>query len=264
MQALTLNDLTYSAPAALAEAPRAGLSKHYSFLPTSRVLEALTQDGWAIAEARQTRSKIADRSSFRKHLITLVERDVLANYGISSEVPRILLSNSHDGGAAFRLQAGLFRLVCSNGMIVSDGLIQSVAIRHSRRTIDEVVETAGAFRANSELIADHVEKFKATELSPAAAVEFVRQAIALRFSDDSDALVAMDDLLRPQRPQDVGNDLWRVFNRSQEWLLKGGFPVYRNTGKDWTERTARGIKAIDENSKLNTGLWALAEQFSLS
>ncbi len=34
--------------------------------------------------------------------------------------PQILLTNSHDGKAAFNFRVGIFRLVCSNGLVISD------------------------------------------------------------------------------------------------------------------------------------------------
>jgi hypothetical protein len=259
MQALTLQDIKDLAPAALAEAPSARVSPHYSFLPTRAVADALGQEGWVITEARQAYSRLRN-PDHAKHQVAFTHRDILAKH--LDEVPRIYLSNSHDGGAKFWMRAGVLREICSNGMTVSDGLVQAVGIRHSHRTIEQVIETAQAFRANGDLIAGHIADFKATELSPAAAVEFVRQAIALRFPDDSGLVVEIQAILKPKRSQDVGNDLWRVFNRSQEWLLKGGFPVYTQGAKDWSTRDARAIKAIDESTRLNTGLWSLAEQFS--
>jgi Domain of unknown function (DUF932) len=262
MQAYTQTLLATAAPAALGTAHRAGLSNNYSFLPTSAVVEALETDNWTVVEAKQARSRNPEREPFRKHQIILADRETLKGaYTIFSEIPRVILSNAHDGGAAFKLQAGLWRCVCSNGMVVSDGLIQSVSIRHHKRTIEEVLGTAQAFRANADRIGEHVTTFKETKLSPAAAVEFVKQAIALRY-DDSEQVVAIEDILRPVRSEDAGDDLWRTFNRAQEHLLKGGFPVYRQTERGWVQRNARAIKAIDESSRLNTGLWDLAEQFS--
>jgi len=45
--------------------------------------------------------------------------------GIDSLVPEIVLTNSHDGYASFQLMAGVFKFVCSNGMIVADSLVEN-------------------------------------------------------------------------------------------------------------------------------------------
>jgi hypothetical protein len=39
--------------------------------------------------------------------------------------------NSHDKSSAYQLHCGLFRLVCTNGMVVSDGTFQRISIKHS-------------------------------------------------------------------------------------------------------------------------------------
>jgi hypothetical protein len=264
MQALTHSELLALAPAALATTPDERVRPTYSFLSTRAVVEALAQDGWGVADAQQTLSRYWRNLESAKHRVILADAELLrtGRMSIFAETPRIILTNSHDGGAKFTLQAGMFVTACFNGLYVSEGLVQAVGIRHSRRTTEEVVTTARAFRAEADRIAEHVAGFKATELSPAAAVEFVKRAIELRHSADSEAVVEIQDILAPQRASDAGDSLWKTFNRAQEWLVKGGYPVYRLKGRDWAHRAAAPIKALDLSAKLNTGLWDLAEQFS--
>lgn len=263
MQAPNIELLKFNAPAALATTPDSRVKPTYSFLSTRQVVEALSQDGWGIADADQTRSRFPSRATSAKHRVILADRDVLSRgFGVFTESPRIILSNSHDGGAKFWMQAGLFRTACLNNLFISEGLVQAIGIRHSRRTTEEVIAAARTFRAEADRIAEHVAGFKALELSPAAAVQFAKQAIELRHSGDPSVVVAMDDVLRPQRAQDVGNSLWKTFNRVQEWLVRGGYPLYQRTTTGWSDRPAKPIKALDKSAKLNTGLWDLAEQFS--
>jgi len=93
--------------------------------------------------------------------------------------------------------------------------------------------------------------------------QFARRAIELRHAG-SEGVVAIEDILTPVRKEDAGNSLWVRFNVAQEKLLKGAYPVYHRSKNDWSVRDARPIRSIDESSKLNTGLWALAEQFSVN
>jgi Domain of unknown function (DUF932). len=263
MQVNTEYLLRSAAPAALATAPREGLSEAYSFFDTRALVDALETDNWTVTEARQAGGRYTPIHT-RKHQLTIADRDVAAQKGIG-EYPRVLLSNSHDGNAACKLQAGLWRMICSNGIVISDGFIQSVSIKHSRRTIEEVVQAAQAFRANAGRIGEHVVKFKEVKLTPAAAVEFAKQALRLRFGEAPSVVVKPQDILSLQRTEDSGNDLWSVFNVAQEWLLKGGFPVTKVEPLfQSTVRHARPIKSIDDSGRLNTGLWDLAEQFSLN
>jgi hypothetical protein len=143
-------------------------------------------------------------------------------------------------------------------------VVQSVRIPHTHQTIEHVLAAADSFRKNTELIGEHVDAFKARLLSHAEVVEFGRRAIGLRQDPKSEGVVAIDDILKVKRSGDEGNSLWRVFNRAQEWLLKGEYPIYTWTEQGWTEHNARPIKGIDQNTSLNMALWDLAEQFSLN
>jgi hypothetical protein len=264
MQVQTQSLLEQTAPAALASAPREGLSEAYRFYSTSALVDALETDNWTVVSARQTAGRKSD-PRYRKHELIIADKAHFEYQGNIGEFPRVIITNSHDGEAACKLQAGLWRMVCSNGIVISDGFIQSRAIRHTRRTIEEVIVAAHDFRSNADRIGEHVIKFKEIDLTPAAAVEFAKQAIALRFKPAPGTVVQAEDVLAIQRAEDAQNSLWSVFNRTQEWLLKGGFPVTRvGSFFEASTRKARPVNSIEDSSKLNTGLWDLAEQFSLN
>lgn len=259
------SELRANVPAALATEPAKRVSEKYHFYPTSEIIDALASENWGIIEAQTAKSRHNSIPlKYRKHSLAFADRDILKVKSRLPEIPRILLTNAHDGNAALRMFAGLYRFICSNGMVLADGVIQSVRIPHTHRTIEEVVATAQAFRANTELIGEHVDAFKARELTPAEINQFGRWAITLRHPKNSDSVVAPDDILAVKREGDAGTDLWRVFNRAQEWLLKGGYPIYRHTEAGWDQHTARPIKGIDQSSELNAQLWELAERFTLN
>ncbi|HWO33287.1 MAG TPA: DUF932 domain-containing protein, partial [Candidatus Acidoferrum sp.] len=47
---------------------------------------------------------------------------------------------SHDKSSAYQLHCGQFPLVCTNGMVVSDGTFQRISIKHSGFNPDSVIE----------------------------------------------------------------------------------------------------------------------------
>ena len=83
---------------------------------------------------------------------------------------------------------------------------------------------------------------------------FGTDAAKLRFDDPDEMTV--NSVLQARRTQDADNNLWTVFNRAQENLLRGGFMV--NGGR----RSSRTITSIDKNLELNTSLWDLASNYS--
>jgi hypothetical protein len=261
---ITKHDLQGLAPAALAKHASPNVSAKYHFYPTRTIIDALLAENWAVIEAKTANSRSNAPIQYRRHALAFADRDILKSKKHYSEIPRIVLTNSHDGNAALKMFAGIWRFVCSNGMVVSDGVVQSVRIAHSHRTIEEVVQAAQAFREHTELVGEHINAFKAKVLTDAEVREFARCAIVLRQPQNSDSVIAPDDILAVKRADDAGNDLWVTFNRVQEHVLQGGFPIYRHTDSGWVERTARPIKGIDQSRELNTQLWDLAERFSLN
>lgn len=256
---MQLTDLRYYAPAALAEARNlTTTSEAYNFISTRQVLEVLVKDNWQIVDARQNGSRSRD-PIFARHEITLSDPR-LQMKEVGDVRPQFYLGNSHDGSTAYRMQAGLERLVCKNGMRVPEGLVQAVSIQHrGTRTIDEIVAVAQSYRENVDLISKHIVHFKGTKLSNATTEEFAKRAIALRHDDS--VTVDPSYILAIKRYEDGGSDLWNVFNRAQEWLIRGGYPVTRKTEKGDVTRKARAIRSIVENTRINTQLWEVAELF---
>ena len=52
--------------------------------------------------------------------------------------PRIIMTNSHDGMQAFKFSVGIYRLVCSNGLVVADEEFSDFKIKHKGYTFEEL------------------------------------------------------------------------------------------------------------------------------
>lgn len=99
-----------------AEGQRNGLSEKYCFVPTTKVIDVLAKNGWMPVKASEVHAR-GERIGFQKHLIRFRK----SNQGIIKKddiFPEIVLFNSHDGSASFQISAGLFRMICSNGLIL--------------------------------------------------------------------------------------------------------------------------------------------------
>jgi hypothetical protein len=81
----------------------------------------------------------------------------------------------------------------------------------------------------------------------------------LRF--DGDVPVQPRQINQARRRDDVGNDLWRTFNRAQENLIRGDI-TYNHTNDQGvrSRRTTRPVNGIDGNVALNRAMWALASR----
>lgn len=249
--ALSQEALRERVPAAFAPAAHGRTSSAYTFISTERVLSALASAGFMPVEARQAAR--ARSPLHARHLIRLRRR--LETIALRDAVPEILFLNSHDGTSAYQLRVELYRVICTNGLVVSAGVFPTWRVAHRGDVVADVVQAALEISGRFEVLAAAVDRMERTQLDRLQQLDLAAEAVALRFPDDAPGSVEPSRLLVARRPEDVGNDLWRTFNVLQENLLHGGIP--RRLASNRLRRTRR-ITAIREDVRLNSGLWELA------
>lgn len=254
---LTDDQLRKYAPSVFATEPWQGMSDRYAFIPTSTIVEALRKNGFSPVSAIQSRSRIEGKSEFTKHMLRFRPESATAMRQIGDTTPELVLVNSHDGASGFQLMAGLFRLVCLNGMVVSAGTIGQINVRHTGDIVDNVIE--GSYRVIEEVpkIAPIVERMQATPILVPQALAIAQAARQLRWAGEEHCPVQDDQLLRIRRTADAGANLWNVINRIQENLINGGLRGQNSNGGRYTTRAVAGVS---ENVKLNRDIWALGEE----
>ena len=238
-------------PAVFAPAAHERTRASYTFISTARVLSALGSAGFLPVEARQAAR--AKSPMHTRHLIRLRRR--YETIQLRDAIPEILFLNSHDGTSAYQLRVGLFRVACTNGLVVSMGVFPVWRVMHRGDVVRDVVCAAFRISERFEALATAVERMERTVLDAGQRLEFAAQALALRFPNDLEGAVEPSRLLVPRRPEDAGNDLWRTFNVLQENLLQGG--ILRRSASNRLTRTRR-ITAIGEDVRLNSALWEMA------
>jgi len=240
-------------PAIFAEQAASTVSDKYSFIPTTRILGVLESEGWIPTSASQVNSHKEGNKQFAKHLIRL-RRDEAIKAEVNKTIPEIVLFNSHNGKSNYDLRMGLYRFVCSNGMVVSDKEFGSIKIRHMGYSDEQVVKASQEFVDNSTRIMNVVDEWQNIKLDRDQMRSFGLEASKLRFEDPDELTV--NTVLQARRTEDTSSDLWTVFNRTQENLIQGGFLI--SGGR----RRSRTITNIDKNVSINTGLWDLASSYS--
>ena len=261
------------------EIKKLGLSKHYSFVPTMKVVNDLRELGYECVDATQVKARKKSTNGYQKHMLTFehpkYKLDQVNEVEISdgktetqvkkpTEYPQILLTNSHDGGNAFTLSAGIFRLVCSNGLVIKTEDYGSARLVHKGYSFEAVQKLVNEFNVTIDEVLTKVTAMKKVELTKEQQIEFAKKAALLRFTaksyneDNIADVVDIDDLLNVDRKEDAGNGLYEVFNRVQESIVQGKY-LYAASGKvkdaDTKTRKARPIKnfkqSIDVNKKLS-------------
>lgn len=250
---LSNEQLRSVSPSVFAERPYHEVSSRYAFIPTIQVVDALRNVGWFPVKAREQRVNLEDKRGFTRHIVRLRRSDVAPVVG--DVFPEIVLLNSHDATSAYQMHAGMFRLVCSNGLVVDNGGFERITVRHSGDVIGRVLE--GSARIVEELprLTNSVQEMRAVTLSHGEQELLANAALSMRY-DLETAPIQASSLLRIRRAADGGADLWSTFNRVQENLLRGGVRGWASTGRRFS---TRAVTSISEDTRLNKALWALAE-----
>jgi hypothetical protein len=245
-----------------------GVSKHYQFMTTAEIIDGLGGMGWNVHTATQQKSKKNPETT--KHMLRF-RHDEFGSLGVKGNVPEILLVNSHDRTTSLNFHVGIFRIICSNGLVVADETFNKLTVRHMGTTFDDVKKHITDITTNLPMVFNTINRFEGVMMSKTEQTEFAMRAMAIRFPEyinpknnqlDITKInnnVRIDEILKPMRPEDNGDDLWRTYNRVQEHLIKGGFQ-HQGLGKD--PRAARPITNIRMNLLLNKGLWSLADEFA--
>jgi hypothetical protein len=152
---------------------------------------------------------------------------------------------------------GIFRVVCTNGLIVSVGAFPSVRVAHRGDIVEEVVTSALGISERFGVLAGQVERMERRLMPKDEQIAFAEQALAVRFPEPLQSGIEPVQLLTCRRVDDLGNDLWSVLNKCQENLLRGGLSRLVTSGR--RSRTRR-ITSIREDVRINGRLWDLAEQ----
>lgn len=237
------------APAVFATSPSPKMTNKYEFVPTNEVMEMFDREGWQISSVKQT-----GRGLHAVHELKYRNGQLPK---VGDTVVEAIIRNSHNGSATFSMGAGLFRLVCSNGLTVPTSVAERFSIRHNHFSLDEVRGLADAFSKKLPMIETSVSKMMEKELTEYEKVKFVGEAVKIRWANGLiPATINIEDILNPLRDEDKGDDMWRVFNVVQEKMMRGGVSYTSPRGR---KASLKGIKSIVASNNLNTKLWEAAE-----
>lgn len=240
------------APSIFAQTPHASRSERYAYIPTSTVLTKLREEGFQPFMVCQTRVRHEDRLGYSKHMVRLRHVSQIN----SAEANEVILLNSHDGTSSYQMLNGMIRFACENGLVCGEAL-SDIRIPHKGNVIDQVVQGAYEVLGGFEHAQETKDRMRAITLDGGEADVFAKSALALKYDEaNAPPPVTESQILRPRRAADTGTDLWTVFNRVQENLVKGGLPGRTVNGH---RHSTRPVQGIDQNIRLNRALWLLAD-----
>lgn len=267
MNAMNMTQIRSLAPAAFSIAPDAHLTDSYSHVTTANVLDALQQDGWIVTDARQVRSRSLAKLEHRKHEISLTHPELPTH---AEGAPLLRLSNSSDGGCAFRLIGGFLRFACTNQLYAGIKAVGGVYYHRGDKLEDRIVAGAREARQNFDRVISAVDLWRSIDLNDDQTIGLLNAAVKARWTESTaPVFVEMDQMNARRRSGDEGRSLWNTFNRAQESIMRGGFTAgfrRRNEQGDvipgLNYRRIRRVTSLTASERINTQLWQAAESIA--
>ena len=279
------DELREIAPSIFSTKPSPEVSSKYSHIPTDKLIDDMELLGWKVIDAKEVNARTKGTRGFQKHLVVFRNDDIVINQmpnnivesstsptgyrrtdgtfakknPIDTVFPQILLTNSHDGKNAFTFTAGLFRMICENGLVVSTNEFEKVAIRHMGYDFDELQVQINEMVERLPLTVESMNNMIDTKMTQNSIVKFAKDMLAVRFPEDElrRITIDMDEFITPVRPEDKGDDLWSVFNVIQEKIIEGDFDYTIGT----KHRKARQIKNFKQDMDLNSKMFDVALEY---
>ncbi|MFW6225652.1 MAG: DUF932 domain-containing protein, partial [bacterium] len=231
------------------------LSKKYNQVKTYDAIEILEKHQWFVTEVQTKNIRNKNHLKYCKHIVRMrnPKQTVIDN----ELTPEIVLINSHDGTSSFKMMCGLFRLVCSNGLIIGDSLLPEISIRHDSKNTLKVEEFIDSNRKNFEIISDKKRELENRSMNDKEKMFFYNKAFEIMWPKTN---IEFDPkkLGTPKRIEDKSDNLWNVYNTVQENLIKGGIKYHTTKGNKTRSMTTREIKSPDRLVQVNKNLWDLA------
>jgi len=262
-------ELVRLAPSIASEHVTDKASGAYRQVRTLDVVDLMRHEGWNPVKVKNTRCRMDDRKEICKHEIRFQHVDTMQSLiKVGEESLQAIMTNSHDCTTSFTFRLGMFRLACTNGLVVPSSVFSEVRLKHigfAPRMIGEVTQQLAS---HGQKVANNVEMMKSITLSPNEQGVFASAARDLMFDNEEvikkNIQFDASSLLHARRSMDTKNDLWTTFNRVQENMTKGDIRYFTGSRmeQNFRRQRTRGVNNIDRDIKLNQALWTLANEMA--
>ena len=264
---LSTEEIREQAPVIFAGGPTREVSERYVYADTPTIINDMDKLGWKVRQVGQ-RSARKENTSFSPHFVRFANPDYrIKGNGGDYSFPEVVMKNRYDGLGAVEFMAGVFRLVCSNGMVIATQTFGEYKLNHRGYSFDEMRKLVGDRVVSIEEQVQVMNQMKDTDLVKEQQRELAMQGLMIRgqvaekdkskYAGLIDTLT-LDEILNPKRDEDRGSDLWNTFNRVQESITHGDFKV--QLGINAKVRKGRAIKSFERDLEFNKGLFAAATE----
>ena len=264
---LTTDEIKDQAPVIFAGGPTREVSERYVYADTPTIINDMDKLGWKVRQVGQRKAR-KEATYFSPHFVRFANPDYrIKGNGGDYSFPEVVMKNRYDGLGAVEFMAGVFRLVCSNGMVIATQSFGEYKLNHRGYSFDEMRKLVGDRVVSIEEQVQVMNQMKDTDLMKEQQRELAMQGLLIRgqvaekdkskYAGLIDTLT-LDEILNPKRDEDRGSDLWNTFNRVQESITHGDFRV--QLGINAKVRKGRAITSFERDLQFNKELFTAATE----
>lgn len=189
-------------------------SDKYKFLSSRQIEEVFKNKGFNLVDYKESKVRKSSKAGYQTHFLSFENDSLILN---DKNKLRLMVKNSHDGKSSTELTFGVFRLVCSNGLVVGTKFFTE-RVRHvgnAEYKLNQAIDSLVSKHNDFKKLFDQLQSI---QLTSDQAVNLARDM----FKAIHPEMVSIKEsrLLNPRRTADMQSDLWTVFNRVQESIIR--------------------------------------------
>lgn len=204
-------------------------SGSYTHIKTADLYQIVENFGFDLVKQSVSKPKNQDLETYSRHIATFQSRRPLQINTPNQLEPeicytRIIIDNSHDGTRALYIRFGLYRQVCSNGLVIGSDIVQPLRYSHVNVSIEEIEQDLSDFIKISTIVAeDLIKNLMSVRFDSTQKLRFIEEAFKLRYKTDDSYIKSSTrmSILHVRRPEDSFDSVWSVYNLVQENLIEG-------------------------------------------
>jgi len=263
---ISLEQLQKSVPSAFTTSRYSKASEKYQVANTSEIVKEFMKSGWDITRATQSMVNNPEKQGYQFHSIRMRNQDIKISEN-NKEFAEIVITNGHDTNHLLTISMGIYRQICSNGLVVSDSYIEPIKIKHVGETFK--TELAQAITYASEKTEDLkrlMNTMKDKEITDEQQLMMAKQFFEFRMEKEPTD-TQIDQILTAHREEDDGNQLWVTYNLLQENIIQGKFTyevkkLIKDKKTKISEYQAKAISSVAKIQDLNKKMFDSAMSYA--
>ncbi|HLD91164.1 MAG TPA: DUF932 domain-containing protein [Patescibacteria group bacterium] len=240
------------------------VTEKYKFQSTKDIISFFESQGFMLANKKICKVRNRSKQGFQKHMLRFNHEALRID---DQNTLQVLVKNSHDGSSSLQINLGIYRLVCSNGMVIGREFVgyNLKHIGHNfyiklEESLKELIVAAPKYK-------EMIIRMQNVNLTNDQKDEIIKKAVNLRLqSIENVDNVDVSRSFSPIRIEDNTNDLYTVLNLVQERVIRGGIKyttktVNENNVVEIKNHSTKKINSIDKDLELNKNLFDIVSSY---